>query len=617
MRILCIHSDFLEVEPVSKAIEDAEDVEKVKKRIEDCLVVFCSIEKQDENKKEEILNEAYNEIKDVLEKIKSKRLVLYPFVHLSSNPSSPSFALSVLKDLENKLSEEYEVYRAPFGWYKKFTISCKGHPLAELSREVKGTKEEELEEEEDEGKIEDVLVILPGKGILRREDLGDEEKDVKRTIALELKEIKESSFGTPPHLKLMRKFEICEPELRVSDSGNMRYYPNGELMINLLMDWGRKVCEELGSFFVRTPAIINPNEKSVSIMMGKFPERLYKVYPGSKEKTQEFRLRPACDYGVWSIFKDAVVTYKQLPFRIFEYDIFWRYEQRGEVLGLYRLRNATMANVHTICLDANQTFEEFERQTEKFAMGVYNAIGVKPSAIVLNCKKDFFDTYKEVFKKWADDLKIPFIIKLFKTTKTYKVAWIDVLAFDNLGRAMEVSTVQLDTSSSAWWDIKYIAEDGSKKYPFGILHTGFGPERVLAALLENAAAMEKIGKVPMLPFWLSPVQARIIPTSPDLVPQCERILKNFEKVRIDIDDTDNTLAKKIKNAEELWIPFIIVIGPKELEKNVLSVRIRETREKKEMSIQELKELFAKLQKDMPFRNLPYPVFVSKRPIFVG
>ena len=137
MKILLLHSDFIEWEPKEKAIKQAEDVEKKVSTVKDVLVVFSAVEKTDEGKEKTIIEKASKEIIDVMNEVKADNVVVYPYVHLTKNPSSPSAALNVLKGIESYLKGKgIAVHRAPFGYYKRFTIAVKGHPLSELSREI-------------------------------------------------------------------------------------------------------------------------------------------------------------------------------------------------------------------------------------------------------------------------------------------------------------------------------------------------------------------------------------------------------------------------------------------------------------------------------------------------
>lgn len=132
MKILLLHADYMEWKPTQPALRSAETTSKEWKRVEEPLVVMISVE---ENDNEEKLPLVIKDIEEQYDRVKPRSIVVYPWVHLSQRPSKPSKALVLIKKLAEILEEKgYEVYRAPFGWYKAFRISVKGHPLAELSR---------------------------------------------------------------------------------------------------------------------------------------------------------------------------------------------------------------------------------------------------------------------------------------------------------------------------------------------------------------------------------------------------------------------------------------------------------------------------------------------------
>ncbi|MBI2662573.1 threonine--tRNA ligase [Candidatus Woesearchaeota archaeon] len=136
MKILTIHADFIEFQAKKKAFKGAEEgVDENKHRIEECLVIFTAVEKRDEFNTKIVLQKYLKNIEDIAAQVNATSLVLYPYAHLSSQLSSPQIAESLMKDAEKQLKIKYKVSRAPFGWYKSFNISCKGHPLSELSRE--------------------------------------------------------------------------------------------------------------------------------------------------------------------------------------------------------------------------------------------------------------------------------------------------------------------------------------------------------------------------------------------------------------------------------------------------------------------------------------------------
>ncbi len=139
MKILAIHADYVEFTAKKKAFKGAEEIEsKEPVRVEECLVVFTAVEKSDEEHKDLIIQKYLNEIKNIAGQVNAEKIVLYPYAHLSSALSNPSFGQTVMQEAQKILSTDknYSVFRAPFGWYKSFNVSCKGHPLSELSRSI-------------------------------------------------------------------------------------------------------------------------------------------------------------------------------------------------------------------------------------------------------------------------------------------------------------------------------------------------------------------------------------------------------------------------------------------------------------------------------------------------
>ena len=144
MRTLYVHADFMEFN-VKKPTPIAEELTEDRKhgRYDEVLVAFISVEKQDEDHIDEVANKMVTDLMQVIGKVKADRVLLYPYAHLSSSLSSPDAAKKMLSTLEALLqNKSIEVHRAPFGWYKAFNISCKGHPLSELSREDQGGRKE-------------------------------------------------------------------------------------------------------------------------------------------------------------------------------------------------------------------------------------------------------------------------------------------------------------------------------------------------------------------------------------------------------------------------------------------------------------------------------------------
>jgi len=166
-----------------------------------------------------------------------------------------------------------------------------------------------------------------------------------------------------------------------------------------------------------------------------------------------------------------------------------------------------------------------------------------------------------------------------------------------------------------------VDEKGEKQYPL-ILHCSPSGaiERDIYALLEKAYREQMAGKAPMLPLWLSPTQVRLIPISDKFLDMMDQLGAQISAncIRVDIDDSASTLQKKIRESEQEWVPYIIVVGDKEIESGMLSVREREFKGKQQNMTTE--QLIAKVSEKIigkPYKPLPLPMYLSKRPQFHG
>jgi threonyl-tRNA synthetase len=191
---------------------------------------------------------------------------------------------------------------------------------------------------------------------------------------------------------------------------------------------------------------------------------------------------------------------------------------------------------------------------------------------------------------------------------------------DNQDKAAALSTDQIDVENAKRYDITYIDEKGERKQPL-ILHCSPSGaiERDVYALLEKAYKDRQNHRPPMLPLWLSPTQARLIPISDKFIENVEKMADKLEAhcIRADIDDRAMTLQKRVREAEMEWIPYIIVVGQRELESKTLAVRDRKTGKLCNMKLEELAREIESATKDKPFKPLPLPKSVSKRPQFYG
>ena len=620
MKLLLIHSDFIEYEVKEKAIPHPEDTNITKDRLDEALTVFIAVEKVDEKAPLQAVEEASKEIVKTAEQLKVKNIMLYPYAHLSSDLASAKAGKEILIQLEQEVKkQDFTVKRSPFGWYKGFTISCKGHPLSELSREIIPGKEKKAVEKEREI-ISQWYILTPQGEMIDAEKFNFSGHEELRLLYEYESSGTRKIVGEPPHVKMMQSQELVDYE-PASDSGNFRWYPKGRMIKGLLEQHINNMVRDIGGMQVETPIMYDLEHPALSEYVKKFPARQYLVH-----SDKDFFLRFAACFGQYMIAHDMTISYRNLPLRLYELTHYsFRREQSGEVSGLKRLRAFTMPDLHTFCRDLPQATEEFKRQFST-AMRWMDSLKLD-SEVALRFVKEFYENNKILAQDLAKLAGKPILIELWNERYFYFVMKFEFNIIDSMKKASALSTVQIDVENGKRFNITYADEKGEKQYPY-ILHTSISGsiDRNVYALLEREAIKMNQGKKPMLPLWLSPTQVRFIPVSDEFVPDCEKfinelnVLSPFYYIRSDIDDREESVGRKIRDAEKEWIPYIVVIGEKERNEKMFTPRIRisELGEgEKPYSITQLHSLIVERVKDFPQQKLPIALYLSKRPKFKG
>jgi len=422
---------------------------------------------------------------------------------------------------------------------------------------------------------------------------------------------KESKYKESPHVRYLKKLKLADNE-PYTDAGHLSYLPRGALILDLLMDYSLSVVVKLGAMPVHTSIMYDLNIPPIQEHAKLFGQRMYKVKPVKRE----FILRYAACFGQFALLRRKYLSSGDFPLRMYEMADSYRYEQRGEISGLARVRRFYMPDMHILTKDLSEAEEEFKN--------IYKLILDEGSKFGWNYYSLYNVTLDFVSEGWDfinDLLKIenkPILLYGVEPNKYYWVINIEFHYIDSMGRPLETATVQIDVGNSRRFNIKYVDENGNKKYPV-IIHTAIhgSLERLLFEFLEEAAKMEDRNKKPMLPIWLSPIQVRVIPISKRNMEYAEEVLDLIDSngFRVDIDDRDATLARKIKDAESEWIPYILVVGDKEMNNRTVNVRIRNNGQKEYTINEFIKELEAKTI-GYPRRPLYFNKYLSKRPVFI-
>src|SRR5213592_2898967 len=629
MRVLFLHVDYLEYEVKEKALKSAPDIpaSKRRERVEEALVSFVSAEKRDEGNLASVAKVAAENVADVAGQIHTKRVVLYPYAHLSSSLAAPGPAQELIASVEKELvARGFEVHASPFGYYKSFKVAVKGHPLSELSREIVAEsaaagKEEVSEAVKAEAKLVSHWHILEPDGHMHHLSIKDgkvsgypfEGHERLRTFAtyemVKSREAKEE----PAHVRLMQELELVDYEPG-SDPGNLRYYPKGKLIKALLEEFISERVREYGALEVESPVMYDFEHPALKSYLNRFPARQYIVQTPNKRAFLRFS---AC-FGQFLIMKDMVISYKQLPLPLYELTRYsYRAEQRGELAGLRRLRAFTMPDCHALCADLGQAKAHMMVRFEVawklmaecgFSMPDDFEVGMRVTESFWRQHKDFVIAYA---KRWGK----PLLVEMWSEQFFYYALKYEWNFVDGNDKAAALTTDQIDTENAKRFGISFTDDKGGQRHPL-ILHLSPSGaiERVMYAFLEKAGADAKRGEPPMLPVWLAPTQVRVVPVSADQLDYARGLLERLPEVRVDLDDTNDTLAKKIRRAEKEWVPYIVVVGKKEIESGALNVRVRATKTQTEMSIDELGRRIRAEIAGRPFRALAEPLAVSARPI---
>jgi threonyl-tRNA synthetase len=612
MRILQLHCDNIEYSPIKKEISAAEDIDPKPKQFEEIVVAFVAVEEGDDKT---VATNAVLQIKDSMKKIGCQKLLLYPYAHLSSTLASPNTALSVLKEMES-LASDLEVYRAPFGWTKSYKLQVKGHPLAENSKVI--TKESVEDNSsialKTESKIKSFWHIMTTDG--KMHDIGsfNFSKHKNLEVLAKYEAAKKRSVDEPsPHVKLMKKMAIADYE-PASDSGNMRFYPNGRLIKSLIEHYVNEKVHEYGGLEVETPIMYDSHHPSLESYFNRFPARQYNINSEGKHLI----LRFAACFGQFLMATDFQLSYKTMPLKLYELTRYsFRREQSGELVGLRRLRAFTMPDCHAFCTDMKQAVDEFRKRFD-LSRNVIHGLGLEESdyEMAIRFTEDFYNDNKSLIEETVKKNGKPVLVEMWKEKFFYFVLKWEFNFIDNLGKASALSTDQIDVENGKRYNIEFFDEQNKPHHPIILHNSPSGAvERIIYALLEKAAKDIKEGRKPHLPLWLSPTQVRLIPINPEFLPFCENLADKIteSKIRVDIDDRNESIGKRIREAETEWIRYILVIGEKEVNAKDLNVRDRETGEVKQIVFDDFVNGIREQIKDKPFSGLNSNRHITSRP----
>ncbi len=611
MRLLLIHAKKFNYRVLEKAVAEAEEPgDRREGSYTNALVAFVTVEEGDERAAGLVAEKAAAEIASVAEKVKPTTIVVYPYAHLSPRLAPPHAALRVLEELESRLASTLRipVYRAPFGWYKEFELHCYGHPLSELSRTItaEATTTRKVEKE--------YLVLTPDGGIYEPEEyLSRADPDFARLIEKEALG-KELGEVETPVTRLCSKFGFeWEP---LSDYGHMRYQPHAAFMLDAVSEYSWLVARRLGIPVLRVKGtnMFDLAAKPVYEHAELYGDRLYEL----RSDRKHIVLRYAACHQQFAMLKDYVLSYRDLPLGMFEVADSYRLEQSGEVTLCFRLRKFLMPDLHVLTRDIGEAVKVSER-IQKVIHEEAAKLG-RSYVAVYNVTRDFWENSRDTVTELVRRDGRPALIALYPAGVYYWVVNVEYHIVDYAGRPREIATFQFDVGNARRFGIRYVDEKGEEHYPV-IIHTALigSVERYIYMVFDTAIQAERRGETPHIPSWMSPIQVRLIPLDPTPgskhMEVAEKIADLLESkdVRVDIDDRSESLGRRIRDAAREWIPYIGVIGDREVETGTVNVTVRRTNDRIAVKPEELASMVLREVEGYPKLPSYLPRYVSKRP----
>jgi threonyl-tRNA synthetase len=237
-----------------------------------------------------------------------------------------------------------------------------------------------------------------------------------------------------------------------------------------------------------------------------------------------------------------------------------------------------------------------------------------PFEMAFRAEEAFFKEHRDFFKKIAAEFGRPILVELFDKRYAYWVMKFEFNYVDGQRKAGALSTVQIDVGNAETYDIKYVAGDGKPHRPL-ILHASVSGavERVLYAILEEQDKRARRGEKPMYPFFIAPVHVRVIPVSSEFLGAAEELSRRLP-ARVEVDDRDEKVGRKIRDAEKAWVPLVLVVGQREVQSGQYPVRSRDGPERT-LTIDEIAHELEDRLRGYPYEPRNGPERLSLHPPF--
>ena len=379
------------------------------------------------------------------------------------------------------------------------------------------------------------------------------------------------------HRKLGKELDLFS--LHDEGPGFPFFHPNGMIIRNELIDYWREVHRRYGYQEIKTPIILNRKLWETSGHWDHYKENMY----FTKIDEEDYAVKPMNCPGSMLVYNTHVHSYRELPLKLGELGLVHRHEKSGVLHGLFRVRNFTQDDAH-IYMTPEQIEPEIQKTIDLFDE-VYKTFGLTYKAELSTRPENSmgddatWELATNALQKALEHRGLEYIVN--EGDGAFYGPKIDFHLKDSIGRTWQCGTIQLDMLLPEKFDLNYIGEDGEKHRPIMVHRVVYGSiERFIGILIENYAGA--------FPVWLAPVQIKLLPITDAHLPYAKELAEKFFnlKLRAEVDDRNEKVNKKIRDAQVRKIPYTIVIGDKEVETGVLPIRKYSTKDSVNMSVED-------------------------------
>ena len=393
------------------------------------------------------------------------------------------------------------------------------------------------------------------------------------------------------HRKLGRELGLFTIESEAP--GQVFWLPNGWRVVNLLMDYMREKLERRNYLEIRTPLILDEELWRRTGHLDHYQDNMFFVERDESESSR-FGIKPMNCPGAAIVYRSDLRSYRDLPLRLAEFGHCHRFERSGVLSGLTRVRAFLMDDAHIYC-----TFGQVQTEVEDLVdlvHEVYGELGFEDVRVELSTRPEGsigtaeqWEQAEAALQKALENKNCDF--GLNPGDGAFYGPKIDFHVRDALGRSHQCATIQLDFSQAERFDLYYAAEDGSRQRPVLIHRAILGSfERFVAIFIEHTAGA--------FPFWLAPVQVVVLPIAERHLEYAQQVTEAIreEGIRVKLDGRGEKTGYKIRDAQLKKIPFMLVLGDREVESKNLSVRNRSEGDQGAMGLKEFIDLTRDLVK---------------------